>query len=73
MALRERIWSVSDTDDGEDRSRAIESAVVGMYTRHPSPSHKDKLSYAAKRMELRLYCCGIEEKDFVGRSVLDAG
>jgi SAM-dependent methyltransferase len=52
---------------------SIESAVVGMYSNHPSPGFKDKLAQASHRMELRLYCCGVDEKDYIGKNVLDAG
>jgi 2-polyprenyl-3-methyl-5-hydroxy-6-metoxy-1,4-benzoquinol methylase len=52
---------------------SIESSVVGMYADHPSPSARDKIAYASRRMKLRLYCCGVTEKDFVGKKVLDAG
>ena len=51
----------------------IQTAVVGMYSAHPSPSRRDKLEFAAKRMSLRLYCCGIGVEDYVGRRILDAG
>ena len=51
----------------------IESAVVGMYSSHPSPSTKDKLGFASRRMELRLHSCGITAADYVGKQVLDAG
>lgn len=57
----------------DNKSRTIESAVVGMYSSHPSPSSKDKLAYASRRMELRLNCCGVVEEDYVGKDVLDAG
>src|SRR5262245_37662217 len=57
----------------EQSGGAIESAVVKMYSHHPSPGFKDKLAYAAHRMELRLYCCGVAEGDYVGKDVLDAG
>jgi 2-polyprenyl-3-methyl-5-hydroxy-6-metoxy-1,4-benzoquinol methylase len=50
-----------------------EAAVVGMYSAHPSPSFKDKIAFASKRMGLRLHCCGIVEEDYVGKHVLDAG
>jgi len=52
---------------------AVESTVVGMYNRHPFPSFKDKLTYAERRMELRLLCCGITREDYVNKQVLDAG
>jgi 2-polyprenyl-3-methyl-5-hydroxy-6-metoxy-1,4-benzoquinol methylase len=52
---------------------SCEAAVVGMYSNHPSPGFKDKITYASRRMELRLYCCGIAEQDYVGKEVLDAG
>jgi len=52
---------------------SCEAAVVGMYSTHPSPSFKDKIAFASKRMGLRLYCCGIAEQDYIGRDVLDAG
>jgi SAM-dependent methyltransferase len=55
--------------DGGD----IETAVVSMYSTHPSPSRRDKLEFASRRMALRLYCCGIDADDYVGRNVLDAG
>jgi 2-polyprenyl-3-methyl-5-hydroxy-6-metoxy-1,4-benzoquinol methylase len=55
------------------RERAIESAVVNMYSHHPSPSIKDKLTFASHRMELRLRCCGLTQEDYVGKDVLDAG
>ena len=51
----------------------IETAVVSMYSAHPSPSRRDKLEFASRRMALRLYCCGIDADDYVGRNVLDAG
>jgi SAM-dependent methyltransferase len=57
----------------DDRARAIESAVVGMYSKHPSPSYKDKLVFASRRMELRLHCCGVTPEDYIGKDVLDAG
>ena len=44
-----------------------------MYSAHPSPSHKEKIEYASKRMGLRLECCGVTEQDFVGKDFLDAG
>ena len=52
--------------------RAVEAAVVGMYSAHPSPSHKDKLAFASRRMKIRLHCCGIDEPDYKGKRVLDA-
>src|SRR5215475_8599392 len=52
---------------------SCQAAVVGMYSTHPSPSFKDKIAFASKRMGLRLYCCGIGEEDYVGKQVLDAG
>ena len=61
------------TTTSKDRIRHVESAVVGMYTCHPSPSRKDKVSFASRRMELRLYCCGIATEDYRGKAVLDAG
>jgi SAM-dependent methyltransferase len=57
----------------EQPGSRIESAVVGMFSNHPSPGFKDKLAYASHRMELRLYCCGVDERDYVGKDVLDAG
>ena len=53
--------------------RAIETAVVGMYSRHPSPSRQEKLQYASNRMDLRLHCCGVDAEDYVEQRVLDAG
>lgn len=53
--------------------KSVEKAVVDMYTKHPSPSHRDKLGFVEKRMNLRLYGCGVSESDYVGRKVLDAG
>lgn len=55
------------------KANQIESKVVAMYSDHPSPSFKDKLSYSSHRMELRLFCCGVYEEDYVGKQVLDAG
>ncbi len=52
---------------------AIESAVVDMYCHHPSPSHRDKLEFADRRMGIRLHCCGIEPGDYERKRVLDAG
>jgi 2-polyprenyl-3-methyl-5-hydroxy-6-metoxy-1,4-benzoquinol methylase len=52
---------------------ACQAAVVGMYSAHPSPSFKDKIAFASRRMPLRLYCCGIEKDDYVGKKLLDAG
>jgi 2-polyprenyl-3-methyl-5-hydroxy-6-metoxy-1,4-benzoquinol methylase len=52
---------------------SCEAAVVGMYSTHPSPSSKDKIAFASKRMGLRLYCCGIGEEDYLRKQVLDAG
>ena len=57
----------------ERRQRDIESAVVAMYSDHPSPGHRDKLAFAARRMKLRQWCCGVCPEDYVGREVLDAG
>ena len=57
----------------DEHQRAIQDDVVDMYTRHPSPSHRDKLAFASRRMRLRLECCGIEEQDYIGKQVLDAG
>jgi SAM-dependent methyltransferase len=54
-------------------ARSIESAVVRMYSDHPSPSRKYKLAYASRRMALRLNCCGITQEDYVGKDLLDAG
>jgi SAM-dependent methyltransferase len=54
-------------------ARAIEAAVVQMYSDHPSPSRKDKLAYASRRIALRLNCCGVTEEDYVGKDILDAG
>ena len=51
----------------------IQSAVVGMYSSHPSPSKKDKIAFASHRMKLRLRSCGITEDDYVNKEVLDAG
>jgi 2-polyprenyl-3-methyl-5-hydroxy-6-metoxy-1,4-benzoquinol methylase len=59
--------------DKQQVNRAIESEVVGMYSDHPSPSIKDKIAFASSRMELRLFCCGVTENDYVGKTVLDAG
>jgi 2-polyprenyl-3-methyl-5-hydroxy-6-metoxy-1,4-benzoquinol methylase len=56
-----------------ERQAACQAAVVGMYSSHPAPSFKDKIAYASRRMPLRLYCCGIEEKDYEGKKLLDAG
>lgn len=53
--------------------KIIESDVVRMYSAHPSPSTKDKLAYASRRMKLRLYSCGVTESDYVGKHILDAG
>lgn len=66
-------YAVGTTIRHEQPGSAIESAVVGMFTNHPCPGFKDKLAYASHRMELRLYCCGVDESDYVGRDVLDAG
>jgi 2-polyprenyl-3-methyl-5-hydroxy-6-metoxy-1,4-benzoquinol methylase len=52
---------------------SCEAAVVGMYSTHPSPSFKDKIAYASRRMGLRLHCCGIVKEDYIGKHVLDAG
>jgi 2-polyprenyl-3-methyl-5-hydroxy-6-metoxy-1,4-benzoquinol methylase len=52
---------------------STEAAVVGMYSAHPSPSFKDKIAHASKRMGLRLYCCGVVQEDYIGKEVLDAG
>ena len=51
----------------------VESAVVDMYTAHPSPGYRNKLGFASQRTALRLYCCGVTEEDYVGKKVLDAG
>jgi 2-polyprenyl-3-methyl-5-hydroxy-6-metoxy-1,4-benzoquinol methylase len=56
-----------------DWQAACQAAVVGMYSSHPSPSFKDKIAFASRRMPLRLYCCGIDEKDYEGKKLLDAG
>jgi 2-polyprenyl-3-methyl-5-hydroxy-6-metoxy-1,4-benzoquinol methylase len=56
-----------------ERGDTIQSAVVGMYTEHPSPSRRDKLAFASRRMRLRLRCCGVREEHYVGKQVLDAG
>lgn len=56
-----------------ETSRQTERAVVGMYSRHPSPGRRDKLGFAARRMKLRLHCCGVTRVDYVSREVLDAG
>ena len=56
-----------------DTAGSVESAVVSMYSKHPSPSAKDKLAHASRRMALRLDCCGVTEEDYVGKQVLDAG
>jgi 2-polyprenyl-3-methyl-5-hydroxy-6-metoxy-1,4-benzoquinol methylase len=54
-------------------SSSCEAAVVRMYSNHPTPGFKDKIAHASRRMGLRLYCCGIAEKDYIGKKVLDAG
>ena len=56
-----------------ERQAACQAAVVGMYSSHPSPSFKDKIAYASRRMPLRLYCCGINEEDYTEKKLLDAG
>jgi 2-polyprenyl-3-methyl-5-hydroxy-6-metoxy-1,4-benzoquinol methylase len=56
-----------------ERQAACQLAVVGMYSTHPSPSFKDKIAFASRRMPLRLYCCGIKEEDYAEKKLLDAG
>ena len=56
-----------------DPPSGVEAAVVSMYSDHPFPGRIDKIDYASLRMNLRLFCCGIHESDYVGRHVLDAG
>jgi 2-polyprenyl-3-methyl-5-hydroxy-6-metoxy-1,4-benzoquinol methylase len=56
-----------------ERQAACQAAVVGMYSSHPSPSFKDKIAYASRRMPLRLYCCGVDQEDYTEKNVLDAG
>ena len=73
MSVKPKSGRTSRPDEQTERFRSIESSVVGMYSRHPSPSHKDKLEFASQRMELRLHCCGLSPQDYVGREVLDAG
>jgi len=73
MILRRHSHATRDETTTPAAFRAIQSAVVGMYSRHPSPSRKDKLEFASTRMELRLRFCGVSGEDYVGRDVLDAG
>lgn len=47
--------------------------LVGMYRSHPFPGHQDKLQFAGKRMQLRLYACGVQPEDYTDSRVLDAG
>ena len=70
---KHRFARPSPTPSGASAARAIETAVVSMYSAHPSPSHRDKLEFASRQMALRLWCCGIDADDYIGRQVLDAG
>jgi len=73
MILRRHSHPTRDETTTTETFRALESAVVRMYSTHPSPSRKDKLEFASSRMALRLRFCGVSEEDYVGRDVLDAG
>lgn len=48
-------------------------SLVEMYRSHPSPGYRDKIEFAEKRMELRLYSCGIQPEDYSEMAILDAG
>ena len=56
-------------DAHSERIKEIQSAVVGIYSEHPWPLHRN----TDEEMGWRLKCLGVQPADYQGRRVLDMG